>query len=234
MKIYFQTFKEKWTRPPKHQFPTQMAVFKNPQGDGKTLSMVQHALQVKKEFPECEVFSNVKLNVKFKYNYYQSIEGLRKALNFCNGQKGVLILIDEAHLYMGKKTGIPLDFLTTISQQRKDRRRILMTSQIWESLDVDTRKQVKDIVSCNMIFSNFFPIQVNKWYIGKTLKYNKQTNDYEAELDHTEVFHHNNNLYSTYDTFQKITPQDTNENYNRPLSQNNKILNNQVSISVKR
>lgn len=109
--------------------------------------MVDYAFRVKQEFPECLVYSNIRL-FGIDYYYIMSDEDVKDALSVQNGSNGVLVLLDEAHLYFGKKTGIGLDVLTAISQQRKDRRRIVFSSQIWEELDISLRKQVKDIYKC--------------------------------------------------------------------------------------
>lgn len=209
MKIYWKTLKLKWTRPPKNQFPTGTRVYKGFQGSGKTLSMVFYAFQIQKGFPNCKIFSNVKIQGLNNYTYFNTDEGLREALETRNGSAGVLVLLDEAHLYFGKKSGIPLDVLTAISQQRKDRRRIVFSSQIWEELDISLRKQVKEIVSCRTILSQF---QINTISDGESLSYDKLSSQYVAKTIRTEIFKHSQQLYSSYDTTQKII---TNSNYNR-------------------
>lgn len=116
-------------------------------------------------------------------------------------------MLDEAHLYFGRKDGIPLDLLTCISQQRKDRRRLIFSSQIWEELDLSLRKQVKEIVHCRCIFKK---IQVNTVSDGETLHYDKQLSRFCADKKYTEIFKHNQEYYTRYDTYQKII---TNEEY---------------------
>lgn len=116
-------------------------------------------------------------------------------------------MLDEAHLYFGRKDGIPLDLLTCISQQRKDRRRLVFSSQIWEELDLSLRKQVKEIVRCRCVFGK---IQVNTVSDGETLHYDKLESAFVANKIYTEVFKHNTEYYKRYDTFQKIV---TNEEY---------------------
>ena len=83
------------------------------------------------------------LNSPKKHGFKTSEELLVFALAERRGAKGVLILLDEAHLYFHKSKGMPLDVLTAISQQRKDRRKLVFSSQIWEELDISLRKQVK-------------------------------------------------------------------------------------------
>ena len=221
MKIDWNTFTKKYTRPKKNLFPTGSRVYKGFQGSGKTLSMVKYALDLHKKFPDCLIFSNVHIK-GIDENHYMFIENddiLKYALTVQKGERGVLVLLDEAHLYFNKKNGISLDVLTCISQQRKDRRRLVFSSQIWEELDISLRKQVKEIVSCRNIFGK---IQINTISDGESLTYDKLSGSYVAKPIRTEIFKHNNDLYNSYSTYQKII---TNDNYERQyVATNNSIL----------
>ena len=178
MRIYWNTFPKKWQKPPKGQFPTGSRVYKGYQGSGKTLSMVKYAIDLSKAYPNCEVFSNFIIKGIDNFNYINTDEDLKYALGLRNGTDGVLVLLDEAHLYFGKKSGISLDVLTAISQQRKDRRRIVFSSQIWEELDISLRKQVQEIVSCRCIGGILHITTISD---GETLSYDKLQGDYVAK-----------------------------------------------------
>lgn len=141
MKIDLPSFIKDYSRPKKGQFPTGTRVYTGHQGCGKTLSLTKYAFDVKELFPKSKVFSNVKL-FGIKYYPISDTTSLKSAINCSNGSNGVLILLDEAHLYFGRKDGIPLDLLTCISQQRKDRRRLVFSSQIWEELDLSPSETV--------------------------------------------------------------------------------------------
>lgn len=212
MKVYWNTFVKKYVRPPKNQFPTGTRVYKGFQGSGKTLSMVKYAFDVQKNYPDCIVVSNIKIKGLNNYFYIENDKILHDALAYSSGARGMLILLDEAHLYFNKKSGISLDVLTCISQQRKDRKRLVFSSQIWEELDISLRKQVKEIVNCKCIFGKF---QINTISNGETLTYNKLEGEYQAKVIRTEIFKHYQSLYSCYDTRQKII---TNQQYNREPS----------------
>lgn len=226
MKIYWNTFPKKWRPQPKGQFPTGSRVYKGFQGSGKTLSMTKYALDLAQKFPECEVFSNFKINGIENFHYISNDNDLKSALALKNGAGGVLVLLDEAHLYFGKKSGISLDVLTAISQQRKDRRRIVFSSQIWEELDISLRKQVKEIVSCRTFFSF---LQINTISDGETLSYDKLEGAYVAKKIRTEIFKHNEELYASYDTFQKII---TNEEYSRTPSSSPLVISQQPTKNL--
>lgn len=227
MRIFWDTFTKKWTPPKKNLFPTGSRVYKGYQGSGKTLSMVKYAFDVQKRYPNCHIFSNFKIKGLNNYHYIWNDNDLKVALTFRNGTDGVLVLLDEAHLYFGKKSGISLDVLTAISQQRKDRRRIVFSSQIWEELDISLRKQVKEIVSCRCFFNC---IQINTISDGETLSFDKFSGQYVAKKIRTEIFKHNLDLYNSYDTLQKII---TNDEYERLPSQAPILYSRDDSLSRK-
>ena len=200
MRIIWDTFKDKFKYHPKPTFPSGSRVYKGFQGSGKTYSMVEYAFRIKKLCPKCVIFSNVILK-GIDYVYFNDTKGLQDALSYQNGLNGVLVLIDEAHLFFNKKDGIGIDVLTAISQQRKDLRRIVFSSQIWEELDISLRKQVKEIVDCRCIAGY---IQVNTISDGETLTYDHLESSYIAHKLYTEIFKHNEFLNNAYDTRQKI------------------------------
>lgn len=227
MKIYWKTFPKKWQKPPKGQFPTGSRVYKGFQGSGKTLSMAKYAIDLANAYPNCQVYANFMIKGIKNFHYIETDDDLKDALAFRNGAGGVLVLLDEAHLYFGKKTGISLDVLTAISQQRKDRRRIVFSSQIWEELDISLRKQVKEIVNCRCLLGF---LQVNTISDGETLTYDKLEGAYIAKKIRTEVFKHNIELYNAYDTYQKII---TNDEYSRTPSTSTPIyIQNQSKKSI--
>lgn len=204
MRIDYLSFTKSWKRDKGKKFPTGTRVYTGHQGSGKTLSLTKYAFDVKEAFPKCVIFSNVNL-FGIEYCPISDSNGLKSAISFKNGSDGVLILLDEAHLYFGRKDGIPLDLLTCISQQRKDRRRLVFSSQIWEELDISLRKQVKEIVSCRTLFGF---LQVNIVSDGETLHYDKLIGEFVADKLYTEMFKHNQEYYDRYDTFQKIITND--------------------------
>lgn len=221
--IDWKSFKKKYERPKKGQFPTGTRVYKGFQGSGKTLTMIHDIFQCRKIFPECNIWSNVILK-GIDYNPIINTKDLYNAINDQNGENGVLIAIDEAHLFFNKKDGISLDVLTCISQQRKDRRKIFFTSQIWEELDVSLRKQVKEVVSCKKIGR----VQLNNVIDGESIVFDKQLGTWTGQTKEWQIFKHNKELYQAYDTFQKII---NNTEYSRNMTQNqpyiiqNNILN---------
>lgn len=219
--IDLNSFRKKGLKYKKNQFPIGTRVLKGFQGRGKTISAVKYIFDIQKKFPNCVIFSNVKIKGLKNYYYCKNDQDIYFGLNFENGENGVICFIDEAHLFFNKKTGISLDVLTQISQQRKQRRKIIFTTQIWEELDISLRKQVPEIVKC----WNLGNIQINKISNGESLRWDKNESQYVADTIGIEIYKRNIEIADSYDTYQKI---ETNETYNRVLQPSFTVITNNV------
>lgn len=217
-----ESFKKKGLKKKKHEFPIGTRAYQGFQGRGKSMSMIHDALEIQRVFPNCIIFSNIQLKGVKNYYYCQKDDDIYFGLNFDNGENGVINIIDEAHLFFGKKTGISLDVLTQISQQRKQRRKIIISSQIWEDLDVSLRKQVPEIVKC----WNLGNIQINRISNGETLRYDKMKSAYIADLIGFNIYKRNVELGDKYDTYQKIQ---TNKTYKREFQTTFRV-ENQIAL----
>lgn len=211
MVIDVSSFFKHWTRPPKKQFPSYMVAYTGFQGDGKSLSLIQDVFEIKKDFPDCLIFSNMKIK-GLDYTLLTDIVDLVYCLQVENGDKGILIVLDEAQNWFNKRGGIPMEIMSEFCQNRKNRRCILMTSQIWNDLDVPLRKQVKKVVTCRNYFKK---LQVNTYSNGYKLSFDKQSGEYVAPKLYTKIFKHNDEYYDRYETLEKIQ---TNKEYDRTLT----------------
>lgn len=208
--IDWKSFKQKGLKKEKNPFPIGTRAYQGFQGRGKSYSIIHDALEIRKKYPDCVIFSNIKIDGVKNCYYCRNDNDIYYGLNFDNGAKGVINIIDEAHLFFNKKTGISIDVLTQISQQRKQRRKIFISSQIWEDLDISLRKQVPEIVKC----WNIGNIQINRISNGETLRYDKTKSAYVADLIGFSIHKRNKSIADKYDTYQKI---ETNKTYNRVI-----------------
>lgn len=229
MKIDYNSFKYKYQRPPRHQFPAKIRVYKGFQGDGKTLSMVHDFVELCQDYPDCKRFGNVKIDGLEDYQLIQTDEDLDAALMCANGAQGVALLLDEAQLYFGKKNGIAFESLVQVCQNRKTRRALYMSSQIWEDLDVPLRKQVDEVVKCRSVNFGFFKIQFNQVFNGRSLRWSKQDSDWIADKKYSYIYKHSQPLYDLYDTFQKIE-----KNNNMQITYSQKQLPQSIIIKSKK
>lgn len=199
MRVDWKSFKKHYTKPKNNLFPVGSRVYIGRQGKGKTLSMVDYTHRLIKQYPKMRVFSNVIL-YDVEYKFLVDDEDVSLALGYQNGSDGVLVLLDEAHLMFNSKNGIPIDVLSAISQQRKDRRRIVFSSQIWNELDISVRKQVQEVVQCR----NIGNIQINTIFDGESITIDKSDYSYKMDKIAREMYKHNDEYYKRYDTYQKI------------------------------
>lgn len=118
-----------------------------------------------------------------------------------NGEEGILYLIDEIHLEFNslESKNIPIDVMVEVSQQRKQRKHILGTSQVYMRMAKPLREQIKEVVICR----NFFKfIQYNRLVDGET------SHEEDGKLCFDTVkrvfWFHSIDLYNSYDTYKKM------------------------------
>jgi len=116
------------------------------QGAGKTISMVRYLEIIKERYPDCKIVTN--------FDYYRSdkiMTDWRDLLELRNGTDGIVFAIDEIHSEYdsSKWNDIPEDLLSEISQQRKQRVKIIASAQFFTRVAKPLREQAVTVVSCN-------------------------------------------------------------------------------------
>ena len=177
-------------------------VFCGLQGSGKTISMVKTLLDLKKRYPAVKVVTNLNLHVPFEYEIFGSADELADLLTRCNnGSQGVIYAIDEIHTYFNSldSKSIPMYVFTEISQQRKQRKLILGTSQLFLRMAKPLREQCDTLIMCECFLGKFNRMTV---YKGSTL-----TEDFGkvyGDVIKVGYFMQTRELRNSFDTFQKI------------------------------
>lgn len=118
-----------------------------------------------------------------------------------NRELGVVFFIDELHLELNslESKNIDIDVMVEISQQRKQRKKIIGTSQVFMRLAKPLREQIFDVVICK----NFFKcLQFNKSINGETAK--EENGKLHAEVNKRSLYFHAPYMYSRYDTYAKM------------------------------
>lgn len=71
-------------------------------------------------------------------------------IRYGNGEYGVIFLVDEIQLYLNslESRNINMDVVTQISQQRKQRKHIVCTSQVFGRMAKPLREQFSNVVAC--------------------------------------------------------------------------------------
>lgn len=206
--------------------PTGTQVYCGRQGAGKTASAVYHTYRLKQRYPKSIIVSNLRLNYMRGLSF-TSTEELAKILNSSkfdptkyyikfqtteelhivltkinNGFFGVIYIIDEIHTYFNalNSKNTPMFVFTEISQQRKQRKCIIGTSQIFMRMEKALREQCDNLIMCNTILG-FWTFQ--KAYDGMTLQ-----QEYDGSLigkvKKVGWFFHTRKTRELYDTYQKV------------------------------
>ena len=189
--------------------PSGVSVYVGWQGGGKTLSAVYHVDRLMSIFPKCKlvtniIFNNDLIDYSDRIIYFQSVDELaEKLVKVNNGECGVIYLIDEIQTYFNAldSKNIPPYVFTEISQQRKQRKLIIGTSQLWDRMAKPFREQANYEIRCNTIF-NILTIQTV--IDAHTLKLDDKTGRSVGNVIKRGWFFHNRRIRNMYDTYQKV------------------------------
>lgn len=192
---------------------TGINIFCGPQGSGKSLSMIHYFKKIIMEHPKAIVVTNLDFNFEIpneiiKYTGFEDFK-------IENVIYGVIYILDEIHLILNslESKGVPLSVIVELSQQRKQRKLILGTSQVYTRMAKPLREQIRNVIICKNLFGLF---QINKLIdafessedANGKLKYDKQK---------ISFFFHSKEDYKAYDTYKKMDMYvgiNANSNYN--------------------
>ena len=133
-------------------YPDGIITFSGPQGSGKTLSAVKYVSMLMDAYPNALLCSNV--DVKGYEDRFIVFDSVKKFKYINNGEYGVIYLIDEIQLLFNslESKNMDLNLFTTICQQRKQRKHIVGTTQVFNRISKGFREQFKYAVMCNKVF----------------------------------------------------------------------------------
>lgn len=188
---------------PEYFDPDGIMVFCGPQGSGKTLSAVAYVIKLAQQYPNMILCTNVAIDESvlngIKVYPYTGLHDLSK---YCNGYAGVVFLIDEIQIEFNSLESKNIDpaVIQEIAQQRKQRKHIVGTSQVFNRIAKPFREQFKYAVMCR----NFFGcIQYNGVVRGDECTVD---DDGRVSTEHVKHFlwMHTADLYKSYNTYAKI------------------------------
>lgn len=179
---------------------TGINIFSGPQGSGKTLSMIRVFKKIVKNFPKAIVVTNIDFNFKIpnKIKKYSGFEDFKIE----NEIYGVIYILDEIHLILNslESKGVPLSVIVELSQQRKQRKLILGTSQVYSRMAKPLREQIKGVIICKNYFNIFqFNYLINAFET-------EEGSDGKLKFKKLKVsfFFHSKEDYKSYDTYKKM------------------------------
>lgn len=200
-------------------FPYQgIHVYTGEQGSGKTLKMMHTLHRMHKEYPDALIVSNMTLH-DIEYIPYTGIEQFYK-LN--NGKNGIIFVIDEIQTLFSslESKDMPASTLTVWSQNRKNRRVILGTTQRFTRVAKGIREQVSYHIECATPFLGAFRYRI----IDAALYDENGKLPEEARPPHYSFYVPRVDIMDSYDTGEVIVRKETKKNgrnYSRVRSQGN-------------
>lgn len=180
------------------EFPmsnTGLYIFEGKQGSGKTCGAVYFMMMLKQKHPALKIMSNI----TFTYAD-DTMDEWTDMVFKQNGAYGQIIFIDEIQNYFNslESKNFPPEALQEICQQRKQRKAIIGTTQVFARIAKPIREQTrfvvrpKTILGCFTIMSFFDPsIDVE----GKVERMRRLK---------TYVFVHTKKLRDAFDTFETV------------------------------
>lgn len=182
--------------------PSGLLIFCGSQGSGKTISMVQYVFSLLKEYPRAILCSNVEFFGLPEGVKFIEYTGTSCFTDIENGNEGVIYAIDEIHLEFNslESQNISIEEMIEISQQRKQRKHIIGTTQVYTRLAKAFREQVKYAVVCRCFFGL---IQYNCLIDSEK---SVETSDGSIQTDTFKryLWTHSPEIYQRYDTYAKM------------------------------
>lgn len=173
------------------------------QGSGKTLSSVLYVYNLMQYYKKAIVVSNIWLNPDyFDEKRIIQYEGVSQMHDIDNGEYGVIFLLDEIQIEFNslesKQMNIPIFEL--VCQQRKQRKHIVGTTQVFARLAKPFREQFKYCVLCDNVLGGLFSQRV---YSAENVAYE---DDVRTELTPkcSKFYFAAPTDFDLYDTYQVV------------------------------
>lgn len=186
---------------PEYFDPEGLLIFCGEQGSGKTLSAVQYVKKLCEAYPLAILCTNVAIEGLPDSTEVIEYNGLDCLKSLENGYAGVIYLIDEIHLEFNslESKNIDIEVMIEVSQQRKQRKHIVGTTQVYGRLAKPFREQIRNVVLC----ANFFKVfQFNRLIDGS--KSHEENGKLITDTCRSFLWVHSPALYDCYDTYAKM------------------------------
>lgn len=142
--------------------------------------------------------------IYFRTNRVFPFDNADDLSTFENSTEGVVYLIDEIHLYFNslESKNINPDVMVQFAQQRKQRKHIVCTSQVYGRMAKPLREQFSDVIVCKNIMGC---IQYNLLIDRDSTDESKDDSHISGHVRKKYVFIHTPNMYKRYDTYYTIS-----------------------------
>ena len=170
------------------------------QGDGKTMAITEYLERMRRKYPKCLILTNFGF-----VNEDAGIDDWQDLLLIRNCTDGVIFAIDEIQNEYNSTQwqSFPESLLREITQQRKQRVKIILSSQVYSRVVKQLREQCFEVIECRTL--------LGRWVFLRAY----DAEDYNAVVDRPEVkqklrrvwrynFLQTNELRGLYDSYAKI------------------------------
>ncbi|MCO4534217.1 hypothetical protein Si103_01926 [Streptococcus infantarius subsp. infantarius] len=174
------------------------------QGAGKTMAMTEYLERMRKRYPNCIICTNYGyVHESFPMTDWKQIFEVR------NGEKGVIFAIDEIQNEFNSSAwkSFPEGLLAEVTQQRKQKIKIVGTSQVFTRVVKQLREQTFEVVDCKTL--------LGRWTFERAFdaeEYNAVADRPEAKTKLHRLWRKNfvqskrlRNLYDSYAKIEKMT-----------------------------
>ena len=183
-----------YEREPDFFKPQGIHMFCGEQGCGKTIACVEMMLRYQKMYPASKMITNFGVTTED-----DELVKWQQLLDYTNEKKGVIVGIDEIqNWFMSGKNQLPEGMLEVATQNRKNRRVICCTAQVFTRVNKGLREQVTMVYEPHT-FLGCFTVVIKKKY-----KFDSEGQVTDSKFRGWYCFTHTEDLRSAYDTYKVI------------------------------
>lgn len=183
-----------YEREPDFFAPQGIHMFCGEQGCGKTMACVEMMLRYQKMYPKSKMITNFAVATED-----DELKEWQQLLNYTNEKKGVIVGIDEIqNWFMSGKNQLPEGMLEVATQNRKNRRVICCTAQVFTRVNKGLREQVTAVYEPHTFLGCFTVVVKKKYHFGS----DGQVID--SKFKGVYSFVHTDELRAAYDTYKVI------------------------------
>ena len=183
-----------YEREPDFFRPQGIHMFCGEQGCGKTIAAVEMMLRYQKMYPKAKMITNFGVTTE-----NDELSQWQQLLDYTNDKHGVIVGIDEIqNWFMSGKNQLPEGMLEVATQNRKNRRVICCTAQVFTRVNKGLREQVTMVYEPHTYLGCFTVVFKKKY------KFDTDGKVLESKFKGFYSFVHTEELRNAYDTYKVI------------------------------
>lgn len=167
-------------------------------GKGKTISMVEYAYRLAKQYPRLNIYTNINL---YGFPNPERIKPLVSYMDIVNAPGDSIFILDEISTLFQSRSwaNFPMPLLSQLLQVRKNKKMILATAQRFSHVDKLIRDVTYSVIDCNCYFKRY---NTCNWYLAEDWE-NKNVMNIPVPYGFS-AFVQTDKIRSLYDTEQII------------------------------